>query len=45
MVVDALRGGDPCPSTGISAARTSWVMDQLLHGASVRLDQIPAQPG
>jgi predicted dehydrogenase len=45
MVVDALRGGDPCPSTGTSAARTSWVMDRLLHGASVRLDRIPAQPG
>ena len=29
-VVDALRGGGACPSTGISAARTSWVMDQLL---------------
>jgi predicted dehydrogenase len=29
-VVDALRGGGPCPSTGITAARTSWVMDQLL---------------
>jgi len=31
-VVDALIGGDgaACPSTGESAARTSWVMDQLL---------------
>jgi predicted dehydrogenase len=29
-VVDALRGGGVCPSTGISAARTSRVMDQLL---------------
>jgi len=33
-VVDALRGDGVCPSTGISAARTSWVMDQLL-GASL----------
>jgi predicted dehydrogenase len=29
-VVDALRGTGSCPSTGESAARTSWVMDQLL---------------
>ncbi|MBN1680295.1 MAG: Gfo/Idh/MocA family oxidoreductase [Anaerolineae bacterium] len=29
-VVDALTGAGACPSTGESAARTSWVMDQLL---------------
>lgn len=30
MVVDALNGAGICPSTGESAARTSWVMDQML---------------
>ena len=30
-VVDALNGVGSCPSTGRSAARTSWVMDQLLQ--------------
>ena len=29
-VVAALRGHGQCPSSGPSAARTSWVMDQLL---------------
>ncbi|HEU5103016.1 MAG TPA: Gfo/Idh/MocA family oxidoreductase [Roseiflexaceae bacterium] len=29
-VVDALNGASACPSTGESAARTSWVMDQML---------------
>jgi predicted dehydrogenase len=29
-VVQALRGEGDCPSTGLSAARTNWVMDQLL---------------
>ena len=29
-VVDALRGGASCPSTGLSGARTSRVMDALL---------------
>lgn len=29
-VVDDLRGVGTCPSTGVSAARTSWVMDQIL---------------
>jgi len=32
-VVDALNGIAPCPSTGVSAARTSWVTDQLLNTA------------
>ena len=31
-VVDALNGIGNCPSTGQSAARTSWVMDQMLAG-------------
>ncbi|NJN19642.1 MAG: Gfo/Idh/MocA family oxidoreductase [Oscillochloris sp.] len=31
MVVDALNGNGQCPSTGESAARTSWVIDQLLN--------------
>jgi predicted dehydrogenase len=30
-VVDALTGKGLCPSTGTSAARTSWVMDQMLE--------------
>jgi 1,5-anhydro-D-fructose reductase (1,5-anhydro-D-mannitol-forming) len=29
-IVDELRGGGQCPSTGVSAARTTAVMDQLL---------------
>jgi predicted dehydrogenase len=31
-VVDELRGEGKCPSTGESAARTSWVMDRVLEG-------------
>jgi predicted dehydrogenase len=30
LIVDALKGAGVSPSTGESAARTSWVMDQLL---------------
>ncbi|MEW5957621.1 MAG: Gfo/Idh/MocA family oxidoreductase [Chloroflexota bacterium] len=30
-VVDALTGVGTCPSTGESAARTSWVMDRMLQ--------------
>ncbi|HWU39628.1 MAG TPA: Gfo/Idh/MocA family oxidoreductase [Candidatus Acidoferrum sp.] len=29
-VVNQLNGHGPCPSTGETAARTSWVMDQIL---------------
>ena len=29
-IVDELRGFGTCPSTGETAARTSWVMDQML---------------
>ncbi len=32
-IVNALNGVGACPSTGDSAARTSWVMDQLLAEA------------
>lgn len=31
-IVDELRGKGKSPSTGQSAARTSWVMDQMLSG-------------
>jgi predicted dehydrogenase len=31
-IVHALNGVAICPSTGESAARTSWVMDQMLEG-------------
>lgn len=31
-IVDELNGLGRCPSTGESAARTNWVMDQLLQG-------------
>ena len=34
-VVDELIGRGRCPSTGESAARTSWVMDQMLHGSQL----------
>jgi len=30
-VVGALLDGSECPSTGVSAARTNWVIDQILH--------------
>jgi len=29
-VVDELNGAGKCPSTGVTGARTSWVMDQML---------------
>jgi hypothetical protein len=32
-VVDDLNGAGVCPSTGESAARTSWVMDQMLSSS------------
>ena len=31
-IVDELRGEGRCESTGVSAARTSWVMDRCLEG-------------
>lgn len=34
-IVDELNGNGVCPSSGESAARTSWVMDQMLsHGCA-----------
>jgi predicted dehydrogenase len=33
-VVDALLGRGDCPSTGESAARTNWVLEQIAFGAS-----------
>jgi 1,5-anhydro-D-fructose reductase (1,5-anhydro-D-mannitol-forming) len=30
-IVDELQGRGQCPSTGVSAARTAWVMDQVLN--------------
>ena len=33
-VVTALNGGVASPSTGVSAARTSWVIDQILANSS-----------
>jgi predicted dehydrogenase len=38
-VVDALLGRGSCPSSGESAARTSWVMDELLRGYRRRTGQ------
>ena len=32
-VVNELTGNGKCPSTGVSAARSSWAMDQMLRGA------------
>ncbi len=29
-IVNTLNGTDECPSTGESAARTSWVIDEIL---------------
>jgi hypothetical protein len=31
-IVDELNGNGTCPSTGESAARTSWLMDQCVAG-------------
>jgi predicted dehydrogenase len=31
-IVDELHGQGECPSTGVTAARTAWVMDQVLEG-------------
>jgi hypothetical protein len=30
QIVDQLNGAGYCPSTGETAARTNWVIDQLL---------------
>ena len=36
-IVDELNGGDAAPSTGESAARTAWVIDEILAGFRARL--------
>lgn len=44
-VVNELIGQGTCPSTGESAARTSWVMDQMLQGGRTThraADHVPA---
>jgi predicted dehydrogenase len=38
-VVDDLLGIGACPSTGVSAARTNWVMDRMLEGYRQAADQ------
>jgi predicted dehydrogenase len=38
-VVGALLRGSECPSTGVSAARTNWVIDQVLR--QYRRDHLP----
>jgi 1,5-anhydro-D-fructose reductase (1,5-anhydro-D-mannitol-forming) len=37
-IVDELRGGPASPSTGVSAARTSWVLDQCVADFYARRD-------
>jgi hypothetical protein len=36
-IVDEYHGGAPSPSTGVTAARTSWVLDQCVAGFYGRL--------
>ncbi|KAA3633985.1 MAG: gfo/Idh/MocA family oxidoreductase, partial [Bacteroidetes bacterium] len=31
-IVDDLQGKGTCPSTGVSGARTNWVMEQIIMG-------------
>jgi hypothetical protein len=38
-IVDELNGSGQCPSTGTSAARTSWVMDRMLAGYRAETNQ------
>ena len=40
-VVDDLLGNGTCPSTGVSATRTSWVMDQVLAEYRARMSGCP----
>jgi len=35
QVVDELTGVGKCPSTGETAARTSWVMDRMLERCAI----------
>jgi len=41
-IVDELRGFGMCPSRGETAARTSWVMDQMLYGSGSGKQSFPA---
>jgi predicted dehydrogenase len=41
-IVDELRGFGVCPSTGETAARTSWVMDQMLSRQRSGNQSLPA---
>ncbi|MBN1581892.1 MAG: Gfo/Idh/MocA family oxidoreductase [Anaerolineae bacterium] len=38
-IVDELNGTGTCPSTGVSAARTSWVMDRMLDAYRAETNQ------
>lgn len=40
QVVDELRGVGKCVSTGVSAARTSWVLDEMVKGYYVKKNHI-----
>ncbi len=32
LIIDELRGSGKCPGTGISGARTSWVLEEIVKG-------------
>ncbi len=38
-VVDELNGAGQCPSTGITGARTNWVMDEMLRGYRSKMQE------
>ena len=38
-VVDELNGVGQCPSTGITGARTNWVMDEMLRGYRSKMQE------
>jgi predicted dehydrogenase len=35
-IVDEINGSGSCPSTGVSAARTTWITDQILQTENVK---------
>src|SRR5690606_37085581 len=37
-IVNELLGKDKCPSTGVSAARTNWVMEQIVYAGKSMVD-------
>jgi predicted dehydrogenase len=41
-IVDELNGIGACPSTGVTAARTAWVMDRILAGFGRSSDERPS---